>query len=61
MADVMTRRVISLGREATVREAAELMLKADVHRILVMEEDELVGLVTTTDILKAVSQHGIAG
>lgn len=59
--EVMTRTVTALGRDATVREAAELMLKADVHRILVMEDDELVGLVTTTDILKAVSQHGIAG
>ncbi len=61
VAEVMTRTVTALGRDATVREAAELMLKADIHRILVMEDDELVGLVTTTDLLKAVSQHGIAG
>ena len=61
VSEIMTRTVTALGRDASVREAAELMLKADVHRILVMEDDELVGLVTTTDILKAVSQHGIAG
>lgn len=61
VADVMTRRVISLGRDATVREAARLMLKAGVHRILVLEDARLVGLVTTTDVLKAVSQYGIAG
>lgn len=61
VSEVMTRTVTALGRDASVREAAELMLKADVHRILVMEADELVGLVTTTDVLKAVSQHGIAG
>jgi CBS domain-containing protein len=61
VADVMTRRVISLGRDATVREAARLMLEAGVHRILVLEDTRLVGLVTNTDILKAVSQYGIAG
>lgn len=61
VAEVMSRTVTALGREASVREAAELMLKAHVHRILVMEDEKLVGLVTTTDVLKAVSQHGIAG
>lgn len=61
VAELMTRTVTALGREASVREAAELMLKAHVHRILVMDDAKLVGLVTTTDVLKAVSQHGIAG
>lgn len=61
VSEVMTRTITSLGRDASAREAAELMLKANVHRILVLEHGELVGLVTSTDILKAVSQHGIAG
>ena len=61
VAELMTRTVTALGREASVREAAELMLKAHVHRILVIEDGRLVGLVSTTDVLKAVSQHGIAG
>lgn len=61
VAELMTRTVTALGREASVREAAELMLKAHVHRILVIEDGRLVGLVSTTDVLKAVSQHGISG
>lgn len=61
VADVMSRTVTALGPEASVREAAELMLKAHVHRILVLENGKLVGLVTTTDVLKTVSQYGIAG
>lgn len=61
VAELMSRTVTELGREASVGDAAELMLKAHVHRILVMEDSKLVGLVTTTDVLKAVSQHGIAG
>lgn len=61
VAELMTRTVTALGRQAPVREAAELMLRAHVHRILVLEEGRLVGLVSTTDVLKAVSQHGLAG
>lgn len=61
VADVMSRRVISLGRDAPVREAARLMLEAGVHRILVLDDGRLVGIVTNTDVLKAVSQYGIAG
>lgn len=61
VAEVMTRKVISLGREASIREAARLMLEAGVHRLLVLEDGRLVGLVTNTDILKAVSQYGVAG
>lgn len=61
VAELMTRTVTALEPGTSVREAAVLMLKAHVHRILVMEGSRLVGLVTTTDILKAVSQHGIAG
>lgn len=61
VSEVMTRSITSLDRDASVRDAAELMLKAHVHRVLVLEDGELVGLVSATDILKAVSQHGIAG
>lgn len=61
VADVMTRKVVSLERETSVREAARLMLEAGVHRVLVLEDARLVGIVTNTDILKAVSQYGIAG
>lgn len=61
VADVMTRTVTALGPESSVRDGARLMLQAHVHRLLVLEDGKLVGLVTTTDVLKAVSQHGIAG
>lgn len=44
-----------------MREAAKLMLKAGVHRILVLEDGRLVGLASTTDVMKAVAQHGLGG
>lgn len=59
--DVMSRTVLSVPPGVEAREAARIMLEADVHRILVMEDSRLVGVVTTTDLVKAVSQHGLAG
>lgn len=59
--ELMTRTVVSISPDANVSEAARKMLRAGIHRLLVMEEDRLVGLVTTTDIVKAVAQYGVAG
>lgn len=59
--EVMSRTVLARAPETEVREAAKLMLKAGVHRLLVLEDGRPVGVVTTTDIVKAVAQHGLAG
>ncbi|HUF26849.1 MAG TPA: CBS domain-containing protein [Gemmatimonadaceae bacterium] len=55
-ADVMTRVLCALPPDASIVEAANYMLWADVHRILVTEQDELIGIVSTMDIVRAVAQ-----
>ena len=37
------------------QQAARSMLRAGVHRLLVMEDGRLAGLVTTTDLVRAVA------
>jgi CBS domain-containing protein len=59
--DIMTRQLLTLPSHADVREAARLMVGAGVHRVLVMDGEELAGVVTTTDIVRAVATHGLAG
>lgn len=54
VSEVMSRKLVTLPPDAPVKQAAERMLEADVHRILVMEGEELKGIVTTTDIVRAV-------
>lgn len=61
VSDVMTRTVFSLPPDVEVQDAARRMLEADVHRVLVMEDDELLGLVSTRDVLRAVAEHGLEG
>lgn len=59
VSEIMTRTLVTLPPDASARKAARLMLEAGIHRILVMEDGELSGVVTTTDLVKAVSQHGL--
>lgn len=57
--EVMTRSVCCLPPDTGVPDAAEYMLRAGIHRVLVTRDERLVGMVTTTDIVKAVSQYGL--
>jgi CBS domain-containing protein len=59
--EVMTRRLITIAPDATVRAAAERMTAASVHRLLVMEEGRLLGIVTATDVLRAVADGRLSG
>ena len=61
VSDIMTHRLCQLPPETDVRDAAEFMLRAGIHRVLVTEEGRLVGVASTTDIVKAVAQHGLGG
>jgi CBS domain-containing protein len=53
--DVMTRRVVSIGREATAALALSLLLKNHIHALPVVERGRLVGLVTSRDFLREFS------
>jgi CBS domain-containing protein len=58
VSEVMTRSpVCALAPHVSVPEGADFMQRAGVHRVLVMEGDQLVGIVTTTDIARAVAEH----
>jgi CBS domain-containing protein len=60
VAETMTRRVCSVRPEASVADAAAYMMRAGVHRLLVMEGADLLGIVTTTDIVRAVAERRLA-
>jgi CBS domain-containing protein len=57
VSEVMTRQICALPPDTPVADAAAYMLQAGVHRVLVMEDGQLHGLVTTTDILRAVAER----
>lgn len=56
-ADVMTPVRHVLGPSAPVRTAADLMRRTGEHRVLVVRDGELLGIATTSDIVRAVSER----
>jgi CBS domain-containing membrane protein len=49
---VMTRNVTVISPDTTIREAAEILAHHEYHSLPVCEGDELVGIITTTDIIR---------
>jgi len=51
--DVMTSSVISVPEHATVKDAAKKLLESDIHRLLVVnDENKPLGILSTTDIIR---------
>lgn len=55
VAEAMTPWVHSLPATASVIEAADIIRSAQIHRLLVMDNDRLVGIVSASDITEAVA------
>jgi CIC family chloride channel protein len=53
--DLMTPRPVTISPEADVHQAAQQMLYANVHRLFVEEAGELVGVISQSDIVRAVA------
>ncbi len=55
VSDVMSSPLISLKSDETVWNAAELMKKKNIHKLAVMEDSKLVGIVTNSDLVELAS------
>lgn len=57
VAEAMTPVVCSVAPFVDVYSAAEYMIRAGVHRLIVIDEGRLVGILTSLDIVQAVAQR----
>ena len=53
---LLTREVPTIGRSASLTELAELVLESGERRVPVVEDGELLGIVTVTDIVRAIAE-----
>ncbi len=53
--DLMTTPVLTLGPNSSVLDAAKMMVSRKIRRILVVEHEQLLGIVTTLDILRYIT------
>jgi CBS domain-containing membrane protein len=49
---VMARNLVKVTPDSTIKEVAEILSKNEFHALPVVEGDLLVGIVTTTDLIK---------
>ncbi len=56
MVDVMVSDPIKLQVSGTVREAARILSEGNYHALPIVEGDKLVGIVTSTDLLKFLAE-----
>lgn len=57
VADAMTPVLCSVAPFVDIYTAAEYMIRAGVHRLIVLEEGRLVGILSSLDIVRAVAQQ----
>lgn len=50
--DIMTKDVATVSPEASIGQAIRTMVQREVHRLVVVERDKVVGIVTRGDVLR---------
>lgn len=55
--NVMTKKIISVNTSNTIREVAEIFAKKEFHALPVVDDNQLVGIVTTTDLINYMLKH----
>ena len=49
---IMKKKVVSVSPSKSIKEAAEILAAKEFHALPVVENNQLVGIVTTTDLIK---------
>lgn len=55
---VMSSPLVTVPPDCSLRDAARLMVKRNIRRVLVAEEGKIIGIVSDTDIFSAVEERG---
>jgi CBS domain-containing protein len=50
--DIMSRPVITISQDVTLEEAANMIVKKSIKKLVVTDEGKVVGVITTTDIVR---------
>lgn len=56
LVQVMSRNIFAVTPETTIQKAAEVMMEKRIHHLIVMEQDQLVGIISALDFVKLVAE-----
>lgn len=59
--DIMTAPAISVDEEATVDQVCRLMWTLKIHRVPVVRDGQVTGIVSSLDVVRAVGEKGLNG
>jgi CBS domain-containing protein len=57
VADIMTEHVVTVAPETDLTELAELMAESGIHRVFVVSGEEIVGVVTSLDMVRVFGEY----
>lgn len=57
VAEAMSRRVVAVGPQTSADAAARLMSRLGIHRLLVLDEGRLAGVLSAMDLVRAVGER----
>jgi predicted transcriptional regulator len=55
--DIMTDKVHVIHKDSSAESAAKMMLKHEVHHIVVMDEGKIIGMISSLDFVKLVAEY----
>jgi acetoin utilization protein AcuB len=55
--EIMTAKVITIGMDDTLEQIQKLFGKHKFHHVLVLEDEELIGVISDRDVLKEISPY----
>lgn len=55
--DVMSKNVVVIKKDATIKEASEVMSKIGIGSLVVAEDNKIIGMLTNNDIVKSVANE----
>ena len=56
VADIMTRNLITLGKGSSIEDAVDLMEKNGIKKLPITDNDQIIGIVTMTDMMKSLRE-----
>jgi len=52
--DIMTPRIFTVSEKTKIRDIADVMIRGNIHRVLVTRDETLTGIITTMDLLRII-------
>jgi len=57
VSQIMTPLLFKVNEDQPISELADMMIKGRIHRLLVAHQEEVVGIITTLDMLNAIREY----